>query len=118
MSSLHFWLTVVTASRWLCTPLWWWLWRKQGGGVVAARVAIIAWFGLTDYSDGHFARQHGLVTEWGGWLDHLADWAFALSVILLGMAESRFAHRPRRARRTANRAASTPPPADQPAPPP
>lgn len=99
MGSLHFWLTVVTASRWLCTPLWWWLWRKQGGGVVAARVAIIAWFGLTDYCDGTFARQHGLVTEWGGWLDHLADWAFALSVILLGMAESSFGGRRPRTRR-------------------
>ncbi|MBM4016637.1 MAG: CDP-alcohol phosphatidyltransferase family protein [Planctomycetes bacterium] len=95
MTTLHWVLTAVTASRWLCTPLWWWLWRKEGAWIIAARVAILAWFGITDATDGRLARTHGLATGWGGWLDHLGDWLFAGSVILLAMAETRAAVRRR-----------------------
>lgn len=96
MTSLHLVLTAVTASRWLCTPLWWWLWRKEGALIIAARVAILAWFGITDATDGRLARSHGLVTGWGGWLDHLGDWLFAGSVLLLAMSDSKFSPRARR----------------------
>jgi phosphatidylglycerophosphate synthase len=102
MTALHWVLTAVTASRWLCTPLWWWLWRKEGAWIIAARVAILAWFGITDATDGRFARTHGLVTPFGGWLDHLGDWLFAGSVLLLAIADSGGGGRRRAGIREAN----------------
>jgi phosphatidylglycerophosphate synthase len=91
MSWPLFWLTIVTSSRLiLCPPLWWWLWRRHGAWVLAARCALIAWFGLTDYCDGDYARAHGLETPWGGWVDHLADWAFGLTVLGLAIRDSSF----------------------------
>jgi len=65
--------------------------------VLVARIAVIAWFALTDYSDGDFARVRGLDTSFGGWIDHLGDWAFALTVLWLGISDSSFrTPRPRR----------------------
>jgi phosphatidylglycerophosphate synthase len=77
----YFWLTAITASRLLCGPLWAWLWRKPRRLRPLFMFLIAAWFLLTDHFDGHWARDNGLTSKLGAYLDHGADFVFYSCVV-------------------------------------
>ncbi len=82
-------LTIVTASRWLCVPLWTWLWfRKSSFATQSMRLSVVAWFLGTDFHDGRYARVHGLTSSLGRILDHGADVLFTLTVVILAISGS------------------------------
>ena len=56
--------------------------------IVSALVFIVA--SLTDYLDGHIARKHGLVTDFGKFMDPLAD-KFMVFGAMLAICVSRYA---------------------------
>jgi phosphatidylglycerophosphate synthase len=105
----YFWLNAITASRLLCGPLWAWLWRKPVRGRPLWMFLVAAWFLLTDHFDGHWARDLGLASRLGEWLDHGADFVFYSCVVLsLVFGSGDGPETPRR--RRAARPAPTPPP--------
>jgi hypothetical protein len=77
----YFWLTTITASRLLCGPLWAWLWWRPVRGRAFSMFLIAAWFLLTDHFDGHWARDNGLESTLGKWLDHGSDVVFYSCVV-------------------------------------
>jgi phosphatidylglycerophosphate synthase len=77
----YFWLTAITASRLLCGPLWAVLWWKPRRLRALWMVLIAAWFLLTDHFDGHWARDGGLESTLGKWLDHGSDVVFYSCVV-------------------------------------
>ena len=98
-------LQVFTASRLvLCPTIWFWCWRKRPRGMVAWMSLAFAYFLLTDHFDGQIARNQGLESELGYWLDHVGDLLFYGVVVLSIVKGSR---EPALARR---RRAGGPPP--------
>lgn len=76
-------LTLITGSRWLCTPLWLLLWRRPPTPfVLLARILVIGWFVVSDFEDGGYARAHDLDSKLGKILDHGADILFTLAVFV------------------------------------
>ena len=126
-----FWLNFITASRiFVCFPLWLWCWWKRPRGMVAWMTLDFAYFLITDHYDGQWAREYGLVSELGFWLDHSGDLLFYGAVVLSIIVGSRepAAKKPsgQRAREAAAGAASgasaeamppPPPPSAPPTPP-
>ena len=118
----YFWLNTITASRIVvCVPVWLWCWWKRPRGMVAWMTLDFAYFLLTDHYDGQWAREYGLVSELGFWLDHSGDLLFYGALVLSIIAGSREPAAKKLARRRAPRAAAgtasdakgeaTPPPA-------
>jgi phosphatidylglycerophosphate synthase len=113
--SEFFWLNALTASRTLCGLLWLWCWWKRPKWMVAYMAAAAAWFIGTDWYDGMWARNRGLVSELGYWLDHGADFLFYGALVLAiirGSREPEMRRRPKRIappRATASGAAGAPP---------
>ena len=86
----YFWLNVVTASRIVvCFPVWMWCWWKRPRLMVAWMSLDFAYFFVTDHLDGQWAREYGLVSDLGYWLDHGGDFLFYGAVVLSIIAGSR-----------------------------
>jgi phosphatidylglycerophosphate synthase len=107
------WLTVLTGTRlFVCVPLWVWCWLRRPRGMVWIMAVAFAWFVASDFVDGSLAREHGLESRTGFWLDRLGDLVGGLAVLaslILGSREA--AAGPRRSRaRGAARGGGTPPP--------
>ena len=95
-----FWLTVITASRLaVCVPVWLWCWWKRPKGMVVWMALAVAWYVYSDMNDGNWARENGLVTDGGYWLDHSSDVLFWGSVFFTTYRGSREAAAKRRAKR-------------------
>lgn len=102
-------LTALTLTRPLvCVPLWaWCYWRRPRRMVLWMTLAALG-FLASDHLDGVLARQHGLISPLGAWLDHGTDAVFyglVLFTLVRGPREASLL--PRRARR---RAPAPPPP--------
>jgi hypothetical protein len=112
---LDFWLlNAVTATRlFICAPVWFWCWWKRPRRMVLWMALVVVWFVGTDFLDGNWARDRGLTSDLGFWLDHLADFAF-FGVIVISLIKG--SREPALARRPFVRASSspTPQPADEP----
>jgi phosphatidylglycerophosphate synthase len=110
----YFWLNVVTASRLLlCGPIWLWCWWKRPRGMALWMTLAVAWFLVTDHLDGIWARENGLVSELGYWLDHVGDFVFYGSVVLtlvFGTREAAAGHRRKRSATPPPKAPSPPAP--------
>lgn len=92
-------LTLITGSRWLCTPLWLLLWRRPPTpAVLLARILVVAWFLVSDFEDGGYARTHDLDSKLGKILDHGADILFTLAVFVPLVRDVPTARNPRRRR--------------------
>ena len=63
----------ITIARILLVPIFMivFLWQFKGSDIIAAIIFAVA--SLTDGIDGHIARKHNLVTDFGKFLDPLAD---------------------------------------------
>ncbi len=76
-------LNLITASRSVFCPIvWFWCWRRRPRRMVAWMVLAFAWFLVTDHYDGQWAREYGLESRLGYWLDHLGDFFFYGVVVL------------------------------------
>jgi hypothetical protein len=76
-------LNLITASRSvLCPVVWFWCWRKRPRRMVLWMVLAFAYFLVTDHYDGQWAREYGLESRLGYWLDHLGDFLFYGVVVL------------------------------------
>lgn len=94
-------LTALTLTRLLvCVPVWvWCYWRRPRRMVLWMTLAALG-FLASDHLDGRLARQHGLASVLGAWLDHGTDAVFyglVLFTLVRGPREAPL--RPRRARR-------------------
>ncbi len=70
-------LQVFTASRLLlCPSLWLWCWWKRPRRMAVWMALAFVYFFFTDHFDGQIARNQGLESELGYWLDHAADFLF------------------------------------------
>jgi phosphatidylglycerophosphate synthase len=93
------WLTAMTASRLLvCVPVFVWCWRRRPRGMVAWMTLATLAFVATDFHDGRIAREHGLESRLGHWLDRAGDVAGTLAMaaaVILGPRGETTGRRPR-----------------------
>jgi len=83
-------LNLITASRLVfCAPIWLWCWWKRPRGMTLWMCLDFLYFLVTDHLDGAWAREYGLVSELGYWLDHLGDFVFYGSMVLTILKGSR-----------------------------
>lgn len=113
-------LNLVTASRSvLCPIVWFWCWWKRPRRMVAWMTLALAYFVFTDHFDGQWAREYGLVSELGYWLDHGGDFLFyGVVVLTLIKGPREGATWGRRSRRARPAPGPTPPSPTPPPPPP
>ena len=85
-------LNLITVSRSVgCPIVWFWCWRRRPKRMVLWMVLAFAYFLVTDHYDGQWAREYGLASELGFWLDHLGDFCFygvVVMSIILGPREA------------------------------
>jgi len=83
-------LNLFTASRLVfCAPIWLWCWWKRPRGMLLWMCLDFFYFLVTDHLDGAWAREYGLTSELGYWLDHSADFLFYGAVVLTILKGSR-----------------------------
>ena len=83
-------LQLFTASRLLlCPTLWLWCWWKRPRRMVLWMALAFVYFFFTDHFDGQIARNQGLESELGYWLDHAGDLLFYGVVVLTIVKGSR-----------------------------
>jgi hypothetical protein len=82
-------LTAVTAARLVVCPAFWlWCWLRRPPFRHVGYGLDLFVFLLTDHLDGVWAREYGLTSRLGYWLDHVGDFLFYFVVIVTGIASA------------------------------
>ncbi|MFY9262462.1 MAG: CDP-diacylglycerol--glycerol-3-phosphate 3-phosphatidyltransferase [Actinomycetaceae bacterium] len=74
---------VLTIVRLILIPIFIWLYLQPGSDDSWAPWAVFAIAAITDQLDGHLARKHNLITDFGKLADSIADKALIISALLV-----------------------------------
>ena len=77
------WSNRLSILRVLCIPVIILLMSLPGNAAKWAAVTVFALASLTDYLDGHLARKNGWITDFGKFIDPVADKLLVLSTLIM-----------------------------------
>ena len=77
------WSNRLSILRVLCIPVIILLMSLPGNAAKWAAVIVFALASLTDYLDGHLARKNGWITDFGKFIDPVADKLLVLSTLIM-----------------------------------
>lgn len=80
----------LTMLRVLMIPVYLALWNVDAGWSRYAALAVFVLASLTDLLDGHIARSRGLITDFGKFMDPLADKVLVMTAMVCFCAMGRF----------------------------